>query len=202
MFKKILRLMYSHFCENRTLYFVSLGACVFGIILGAAGGKTFSDSAYLTAFFGNLSGTALPALVLRAALSALFTAALAAHLGLSPIGFAALPVIDAYRGFAFGFSASAFYSVYGLKAVVFILLALVIPAALWLPPLVFASVSSMRSSLSMLRICRRRASPDLSSDAKFMLLSCAVMFIFMLISRLAEIFIVPPILNVVSGLYM
>lgn len=202
MFKRILRFMYSHFCENKILYFLSVGAAIFGILLGIAGGKNFSDSDYLTAFFGGLSDVSKSALWLRAFGSALLISSLAAIFGLSPIGFAALPIIDAYRGFAFGFSAAAFYSVYGFKSVVFILLALVIPALLWMPPLVFASVNSIRSSLSMLKICRRRTSPEFSCDAKFMLISCAVMFLFMLISRLAEIYIVPPILNVVSGLYM
>lgn len=194
--------MYSHFCENKILYFLSVGAAIFGILLGIAGGKNFSDSDYLTAFFGGLSDVSKSSLWLRAFGSALLISSLAAIFGLSPIGFAALPIIDAYRGFAFGFSAAAFYSVYGFKSVVFILLALVIPALLWMPPLVFASVNSIRSSLSMLKICRRRTSPEFSCDAKFMLISCAVMFLFMLISRLAEIYIVPPILNVVSGLYM
>ena len=131
---------------------MSVGAAVFGILLGAAGGKNFSDGAYLTAFFGGLSDVSKSALLLRAFGSALLISFLAAIFGL--------------------------------------------------PPLVFASVNSIRSSLSMLKICRRRTSPEFSSDAKFMLISCAVMFLFMLISRLTEIYIVPPILNVVSELYM
>ena len=202
MLKRVLRFLYNHFCENKSLYVITFAASIVGVLLGISGGKSFSDSEYLSAFFGGLDGLSHSTLVFRAFCSAFLISAAAVVFGFSPFGIAVIPLIDAYRGFAVGYLASAFYSVYGFKSIVFILIALVIPSLLWLPPLVFASVNSVRASISMIKICRRKTSPDFSVNTRFMLISCVIMFVFMLFARLAEIYIIPPILNVVCGLYI
>lgn len=202
MLRKFFRFIFLHFSENKFLYFTAGISVIFGILLGIAGGKNFSDSDYLLSFFSGLAAFRQSSLVFRAFVSALLISAAAVIFGLSPAGIFALPFIDAYRGFAAGFSAAAFYSVYGIKSFVFIFIALVIPAVLWLPPLIFASVTSMRTSFSVMKICRRSSAPVFMTDVRYLGGSVAVMFVFMLLSRLAEIYVVPPILNAVSGLYI
>ncbi len=201
MFKKILKVIVNHIADNFFLYFISVISLCSGGFLGFASGNDFSDSEFLTGFFGGLSDFSADGLVLEGVARAGITALIILVFGLSPAGIVFIPLCDAYKGFAFGFSASAVYAVYGVRSVLFVLLGLIPSAVIWVPALTFASVNGMKTSISLVRIFRKSGSFDAREDAVRLIISSLTAFFALLLSKLAEVYIIPHMLNVVCGLY-
>ena len=210
MVKYYRNIIFEHVKSNIVYYRIITCSFAVGLAIGVIGcsgaGGDGELQEYLKGFFTNLSGASLPTfeILKKSVFQNLVLMVLLVLTAISVLGCVAVPVIAGYKGFLVGYSAAVFQAIYGAKFVPFILLGILPSAMLWLPALFLASVSSLKCSAYVLGACRKKSRQK--EDFKvFFVRYGMVMFLclmVLLVSSLIDVYLVPFLLKLVSGLYI
>ena len=201
MFKRVSGFFLSHIAANVYIYCICVFFLVIGIIVGVVSGSGFENNAYFTEFFANLKSYSAGGYVKDGFVHSLVLTLLIFLAGISPLGFAAIPLAVSYKGFVTGYTVSAFFSVYGAKTFLFIILGIIPSALFWIPAYMYGAVTGMLSSCCFFRILRRKSVNNISDRVSGLLISSVILFVGVVFSKFTEIFLIPEMLNIVGVLY-